>query len=143
MSVLSLDLEPNVSNEEFPAPPHSGQTELDDRQIDDFAKNFKVFEPAYVPAGFVESSIRYSTIQGAPVIVRTYTDGVQEIFIAQHPELQTPELPPGFPENTPLRVSVTMHGALSYALFGLDGTEIQVLSKINHAELMNFIEALQ
>lgn len=143
MECLNVDYAFNAKNEVFPASAASKPFDVSSAALESLVP-FTVFEPAYLPAGFMLESVRFATIAARPILSWIYTDGVQEISIAQYSEIGTPELSPpaSYPPDSPVHVRVTVLGAVVSTTFVIDGTQIHVKAKVEPDELMSIVESL-
>jgi negative regulator of sigma E activity len=143
MECHDVDFAFNAKNEVFPASAASKPIEVSTVAWSNLVP-FRVYEPAYLPAGFALASVKFATIAARPVLTWTYSDGVQELFVAQYAELGTPEIepPPSYPANAPVHVRVNVLGAVVSTLFVIDGTQIHVKGKVEPEELMSLVESL-
>lgn len=143
MECLSVDFAFNSKNEVFPESPASDPLEVSSASLTSLV-GFEVFEPSYIPAGFVLAGVNHSTMAGRPILTWSYTDGLHELFIAEYAEIGTPEAAPPdtYPGDAPVHVRVTVLGAVVSTMFVIDGTQVHVKGKIEPDELMSVVESL-
>lgn len=143
MECLTVDFAFNSKNEVFPESPASDPAEVSSTSLTSLV-GFEVFEPSYIPAGFVFEGVNYSTIAARPILTWSYTDGIQELFVAEYAEIGTPEAPPPdtYPDDAPVHVRVTVLGAVVSTTFVIDGTQVHVKGKVEPDELMTVVESL-
>ena len=136
MEVLSLDLAPDLSGENYALLPP--QSEIDAAQIGAHV-NWTPLLPSYLPQGFVPTTTRIGSLGGQSVLIQSYSDGLQELFVAQYPALNAP----AEPVDGWGRLGIQSFGASTDAVLTLEGIEIHVRSKIDPLELAVVIESFQ
>lgn len=144
MEVLSIDYAPNLTGVAFPAPVHGDQVEVPLGQVQSLAA-FPLYFPTYLPVGFALRSVRTSVISGQLVVVMTWTDGVQELFLSQHAVLGPPVAAPpeGQIPDVPVKVEhLNAMGASREFGCSIEGTELFMMSKLDDEELKTVVESL-
>ncbi len=139
METLVIEYDPDLTQETFQLPAHTEQVELDPAQLVAFVP-FKVLAPTYLPSGFVLSSCRMSRKADQDVVMFSYTDGLQELFVAEYQELPGGAAPPSGSE--PIRVGMARYGAAHDAELALLGTQLHFTGKVDAQELMLVVECL-
>lgn len=103
---------------------------------------FQTFHLAYVPAGFALTTSQLSAVAGNPVLMQTYSDGIQELTFSQYAELEPTPLPAEIAADAPVSVRMTVDGARTQASFTVLGTNLHVHAKLTTDEFMNVVESI-
>lgn len=133
MEVLDISYDP-VSAPSEPVKP--SQHDVSMNEVRGLA-DFDVLTPTYLPEGFVQTSVRLTEQAGSPVVIFSFEDGVQELFMVQYPELQpTPQ------DGEAVAVGMSAYGATCDAAFSVMGTQFHTTCKLDEEEVMSVIEGL-
>ncbi len=136
MEVLEIEFAPDLSNVEFASQPV--QTEIDPTQAASLV-SFPVFELSYLPEGFILASTRLGAA-GQPVLIRSYTDGVQEIFFAQHPSLTAAV---SGAEGFARMILHDVYGAATDVSVTMEGVDLHLRTKLDPNEAALVCDSLQ
>ncbi|MBI4880736.1 MAG: hypothetical protein HY812_13920 [Planctomycetes bacterium] len=139
METLAIEYDPDLSQETFQPAAHTEQMEVDPAQLAALV-SFRVFAPSYTPSGFVRSSCRTSRKADQDVVMFSYSDGLQELFVAQYQEL--PGSAAAASGTEPIRVGMARYGAAHDAELSLLGTQLHFTGKVDAQELMLVVECL-
>jgi negative regulator of sigma E activity len=144
METLTVDFSADLSNVVFPASPASTPQTIDFAQVP-AAIASQAFRPTYLPAGFVLERAQVATIAGYAVVSFSYGDGVQQLTIAQYPELTPSPIqpPPGYTVDGPLMVRITASAAQVEARFVIGVTQIHVSGKLEPEELQTVVDSME
>lgn len=139
MEVLALEWNPDLTGVELHAP--LPKTAIDPATIPSLVP-FKTFHLSYVPAGFALLSSSLGAVGTGTALTQTYTDGVQELVLAQYADQTPSPHVSAIDAGTPIAVHFTADGARVQSIFSVLGTTIHVASKLTTDESMNVIESL-
>lgn len=102
-----------------------------------------VYEPLYLPAGFLAGPIKVGLVAGIKVLLRTWTDGVVELMLVQYPALTNDfDKPEDYPADLPVAVRVARYGPTLDAWFFRTGTQVHLAGKVESVEFKNVLESL-
>lgn len=143
MEVTAIEYAPDFLAEEFADLSFIQQNEVSEADLSSFA-NFELFEPGYLPAGFVASSSRVGSVSGFPVVVQTWTDGVLELMLTQYAAMiaDPAQASPDVVAESYSAVGVERSGMTRDAMFEFRGTQVHLTAKLAKAEFATVLENL-